>query len=217
MTTRRTPHDLAARANVGDIGDPFPGSSLVVALSDSSVPWLRLSDGRPTGVRIDAIAIAGDRVTFDVTFGIQAPVIAEASTAVNASLGQTAFTHILRATGGIAPYQWRALAALPAGLALTADGVIQGAPENLVNARVAVELRDARGSTTVGELQLRITMPALTAQQALRGVADPTSLDETRRRALDLVGNRNGRLDVGDVVRFRRMLETSVTDASTSP
>jgi immune inhibitor A len=209
--------DLAARANVGDIGDPFPGSSLVVALSDSSVPWLRLSDGRPTGVRIEAIAIAGDRVTFDVTFGIQAPVIAEASTAVNASLGQTAFTHTLRATGGIAPYQWRALAALPAGLALTADGVIQGAPEDLVNARVAVELRDARGSPTVGELQLRITMPALTAQQALRGVADPTSLDETRRRALDLVGNRNGRLDVGDVVRFRRMLETSVTDASTSP
>ena len=209
--------DLAARTNVGDIGDPFPGSSLVIALSDSSVPWLRMSDGTPTGVRIDAIAIAGDRATFDVTFGIPAPVILAATTAVNASLGQTGFTHTLRATGGVAPYQWRALDALPAGLALSADGVIQGAPENLVNTRVAVELRDARGSTTVGELQLRIAMPALTAQQALRGVADPASLDETRRRALDLVGNRNGRLDVGDVVLFRRMLETSVTDASASP
>jgi hypothetical protein len=209
--------DLAARANVGDIGDPFPGSSLVVALSDSSVPWLRMSDGRPTGVHIDAIAISGDRATFDVTFGVQAPIILAATTAVSASLGQTGFTHTLRATGGVAPYQWRALAALPAGLALTADGVIQGAPEDLVNTRVGVELRDARGSRTVGELQLRITMPALTAQQALRGVAEPASLDETRRRALDLVGNRNGRLDVGDVVRFRRMLETTVTEASSSP
>ena len=66
-------------------------------------------------------------------------------------------------------------------------------------------------------MQLNVTMPSLTTQQALRGVADPTSLDETRRRALDLVGNRNGRVDVGDVVRFRRMLETSVTDASSSP
>ena len=69
----------------------------------------------------------------------------------------------------------------------------------------------------VAELDLRVTMPSLTTQQALRGVADPASLDETRRRALDLVGNRNGRLDVGDVVRFRRLLETSVTDASGSP
>ena len=209
--------DLAARANVGDIGDPFPGSSLVVALSDSSIPWLRTSDGRPTGVRVDAIAIAGDRATFDVTFGIQVPVIAAATATVNASLGQTAFTHTLQAAGGVAPYQWRALAALPTGLTLTANGIIQGAPEELATTRVAVELRDARGTVTVGELQLRITMPELTAQQALRGVADPASLDETRRRALDLVGNRNGRLDVGDVVRFRRMLETSVTDASSSP
>jgi hypothetical protein len=60
-------------------------------------------------------------------------------------------------------------------------------------------------------------MPPLTTEQALRGVADPASLDETRQRALDLIGNRNGRLDVGDVVRFRRMLETGVTDASGTP
>jgi M6 family metalloprotease-like protein len=209
--------DLAARANVGDVGDPFPGSSSVVALSDSSVPWLRTSDGSPSGVRIDGIAIAGDRVSFDVTFAITAPVIAAAATPIDATLGQTAFTHALHATGGAPPYQWRAIGALPAGLMLTSEGVIQGAPEDLITARVAVEVRDARATATIAELQLRVTMPSLTTQQALRGVADPASLDETRRRALDLVGNRNGRLDVGDVVRFRRMLETSVTDASSSP
>ena len=206
--------DLAARANVGDVGDPFPGSSSVVALSDSSVPWLRTSDGGPSGVRIDGIAITGDRVSFDVTFAIIPPVIAAATTPINATLGQTAFTHALQATGGAPPYQWRAIGALPAGFTLSAGGLIQGAPERLTSARIAVEVRDARASATVGELELRVTMPALTTQQALRGVADPASLDETRRRALDLVGNRNGRLDVGDVVLFRRMLETSVTDAS---
>jgi hypothetical protein len=105
---------------------------------------------------------------------------------------------------------------MPAGLFLTADGVVQGAPEGLVNTRIAVEVRDARASTTIGELDLRVTMPSLTTQQALRGVADPASLDETRRRALDLIGNRNGRLDVGDVVLFRRMLEVGVSDASGS-
>ncbi len=209
--------DLAARANVGDIGDPFPGSSLVVALSDSSKPWLRTSDGGPSGVRIDQIALAGDRVSFDVTFAISAPVIAAATTTVNASLGQTAFAHTLHATGGAPPYQWRALDALPAGLTLTPTGIIQGAPEDLITSRIAVEVRDAQANTATAELDLRVTMPSLTMQQALRGVADPATLDVTRRRALDLVGNRNGRLDVGDVVRFRQMLETSVTDASSSP
>ncbi len=209
--------DLAARTNVGDVGDPFPGSSLVVALSDSSKPWLRTSEGSPSGVRIDGITIAGDRVSFDVTFTVTAPVIAAATTTVNASLGQTAFAHALQASGGSPPYQWRALDALPRGLTLTAGGVIQGAPEDLISARIAVEVRDAKASKSVAELELRVTMPSLTTQQALRGVADPSSLDEIRRRALDLVGNRNGRLDVGDVVRFRQMLETSVTDASSSP
>lgn len=209
--------DLAARANVGDGGDPFPGSSVVVALSDSSTPGLRTSDGEPSGVRIDQIALTGDRVSFAVTFTITAPVIAAATTSVNASLGQTAFSHTLQARGGAPPYQWRALDALPAGLTLTPDGVMQGAPVDLISARVAVEVRDARGSSSVAEVDLRVTMPALTTQQALRGVANPASLDETRRRALDLVGNRNGRLDVGDVVRFRQMVETSVTDAASSP
>lgn len=209
--------DLAARANVGDLGDPFPGSSVVVTLSDSSNPGLRTSDGGSSGVRIDQIALAEDRVSFDVTFVVTAPVIAAATTSVNASLGQTSFTHTLQATGGAPPYQWRALDALPAGLTLTADGVIQGAPVDLISARVAVEVLDARASKSVAELDLRVTMPSLTTQQALRGVANPASLDETRRRALDLVGNRNGRLDVGDVVRFQRMVEPSVTDASASP
>lgn len=210
-------NDLAVRANIGDVGDPFPGSSSVITISDSSTPWLRTSDGAPTGVRIDGIAIAGDRVVFDVTFTNPPPVIATATTVVNASLGQATLAHTLGATGGVPPYQWRALDELPAGLVLTSDGVVQGAPEHLANARIAVEVRDVRASTTVGELHLRVTMPSLTTQQALRGVADPASLDETRQRALDFIGNRNGRLDVGDVVRFRRMLETGVSDASDKP
>jgi hypothetical protein len=209
--------DLAARVNIGDIGDPFPGSSAVVAISDSSVPWLRTSDGAPTGLRIDGIAISADRVSFELTFSVPAPVIASASTSLTAALGASSITHTLHATGGVAPYQWRALEPLPAGLTLTATGTIAGAPDELVVRRVGIEVRDATGATAVGELDLRITMPSLTTQQALRGVADPSSLDETRRRALDLVGNRNGRVDVGDVVRFRRLLETSVTDASGSP
>jgi hypothetical protein len=130
--------DLALRANVGDGGDPFPGSSGIDAISDGSVPWLRTSDGVPTGIRIGGITIAGDRVTFDVTFTEAAIVTAEAAE----------------------------------------------------------------------------VLKSLTVRQALRAVVDPASLDEPRRRALDLIGNRNGRVDVGDVIRFRRMLEVGLAEAS---
>jgi immune inhibitor A len=130
--------DLALRANVGDDGDPFPGSSAIDAISDGSVPWLRTSDGVPTGIRIDGITVAGDYVTFDVTFSESAIMIAEAAE----------------------------------------------------------------------------VLKSVSVHQALRAVVDPASLDEPRRRALDLIGNRNGRVDVGDVIRFRRMLEVGIAEAS---
>ncbi|MDQ4079337.1 MAG: M6 family metalloprotease domain-containing protein, partial [Gemmatimonadota bacterium] len=202
-------NDLAARANIGDAGDPFPGSSEVISISDTSSPWLRTSDGTPTGVRIDEITVASDRVSFDVTFTTPPPVIAAATTNVNATLGQATFVHALAASGGAQPYQWRALDPLPNGFMLTADGVIEGAPAALTDASVRVELRDANGSVHVANVVVRVTMPAMTLQQALSSVARPGSLDEIRRRALDLIGNRNGRVDIGDAVRFKRLLEAA--------
>ena len=210
-------NDLAVRANVGDAGDPFPGSSSVVAISDESPPWLRTSDGAQTGIRVDRIAIEGERVVFDVALTSPPPVVVATTTVAHVSLGQSAFTHTLRATGGVAPYQWRSLEPMPSGLVLGADGIVRGEPGELTERLVAIEVRDARGTVTVGELLVRITMPALTTREALRGLADPASLDATRRRALDLIGNRNGRLDVGNVVRFQRMLEVGVSDASATP
>jgi hypothetical protein len=206
-------NDLALRANIGDAGDPFPGSSAVISISDTSSPWLRASDGAPTGIRIDNIGISGDHVSFDVTFTSPPPVIAVATTTVNASLGEPTFVHSLAASGGAAPYQWRALDPLPEGLTLTTGGVIAGAPTELAETRVRVELRDANGSTHVAQVAVRVTMPAMTLQQALAGVARPGSLDETRWRALDLIGNRNGRVDIGDAVRFRRLLEAAASQS----
>jgi hypothetical protein len=209
--------DLARRVNIGDAGDPFPGTSAVISISDTSSPWLRPSDGAPTGIRIDRIAVAGDHVSFDVTFTTPPPIIAAATTTVDASLGHPTVTHVLAATGGVAPYAWRALDPLPEGLTLTAGGVIEGAPTALTDARLRVEVRDANGSTHVAPLAVRVTMPAMTLQQALAGVTRPGSLDETRRRALDLIGNRNGRVDIGDAVRFRRVVEAAAGPSADAP
>jgi hypothetical protein len=210
-------NDLARRVNIGDAGDPFPGSSVVISVSDTSSPWLRTSDGAPTGIRIDRIAVTGDHVSFDVTFTTPPPIIAAATTTVNASLGQPAFAHALGASGGAAPYRWRALDPLPDGLALTTAGVIEGAPTALSDVHVRVEVRDANESTHVGQVAVRVTLPALTLQQALTAVARPGSLDETRRRALDLIGNRNGRVDIGDAVRLRRLLEGAASPSADAP
>ena len=210
-------NDLALRVNIGDAGDPFPGSSAVISISDTSSPSFRAIDGAPTGIRIDHIAVAGDHVSFDVTFTAPPPRIAAATTTASASLGQATFAHALAAGGGTAPYQWRALDPLPDGLTLTTGGVIAGSPTALADARVRVEVRDASGSTHVAYVVVRVAMPSMTLQQALAGVARPGSLDATRQRALDLVGNRNGRVDIGDAVRFKQLLEASITGLAGAP
>ncbi len=66
----------------------------------------------------------------------------------------------LGASGGVRPYSWRvAVGALPAGLALSGDGVISGAPRagqpDGVSA-VTLEVRDATGSTARKALQVRL-------------------------------------------------------------
>lgn len=201
-------NDLATRANVGDAGDPFPGASHTAALTATSLPPLLRHDGTPAGVRIEQIVATASRVTFDVVFE-RLPLTITEELDVSVQLGDTSMSHRLTASGGVAPYRWRAIDPLPQGLRLTDGGTIEGAPEALANAVLRIEVRDAESTVTTASVNLRVTMPSLTVTQALRGATQPATLDTARQRALDLLGNRNGRVDIGDVVRFREWLRTS--------
>ena len=68
----------------------------------------------------------------------------------------------LKAVGGRPPYSWDVAAgALPAGLALTADGVIRGSPRSGEGSSVTVRVADAAGLEATAAFDLRVCGPSL--------------------------------------------------------
>ncbi|WP_199171410.1 MULTISPECIES: autotransporter domain-containing protein [Luteimonas] len=64
-----------------------------------------------------------------VTVTVAAPSVALAATAPPAAVGGTAYTHVLAASGGAAPYAFDLVAGrLPQGLALSTGGTLSGTP-----------------------------------------------------------------------------------------
>ncbi len=93
---------------------------------------------------------------------------------VNSTTSQYQFA--LGAAGGVRPYTWRlAGGTIPTGLALSADGVLSGAPRNASNGAIPItlEVRDAVGGRATRALSLRlIAAGAIT----FRTVAIPDAL-----------------------------------------
>jgi len=71
------------------------------------------------------------------------------------------FLQVLAASGGVAPYTWKA-AGLPSGLTISRGGVISGYPRSARTARVTLTVRDARRAASKRTLTLRIpaSLPA---------------------------------------------------------
>jgi hypothetical protein len=73
------------------------------------------------------------------------------------------YTHTLAASGGLAPYRWEAQGALPAGLSLTAAGVLSGTPTTAGAYGLAFTLTDSSGQVATASFPLTIyTLPTLT-------------------------------------------------------
>jgi M6 family metalloprotease-like protein len=92
-----------------------------------------------------------------------------------------------------------AAGALPAGLALdAATGVVAGIPElaGAFSFVVALSAGALRAERTVG---LAVGKPTLSVTAVLDQLLGADTLGADQLRFLDLLGNRNGRLDVGDV------------------
>jgi M6 family metalloprotease-like protein len=110
------------------------------------------------------------------------------------------YADTLRAQGGLEPTVWRiADGRLPAGVALDSlTGAFSGVPTEAGTFRLAVTARSGTESVqgvariAVGKPQLQ---PAAVVDQLLMG----TGLAADQAHFLDLLGNRNGRVDVGDV------------------
>ncbi|MBI2376917.1 MAG: putative Ig domain-containing protein [Deltaproteobacteria bacterium] len=85
--------------------------------------------------------------------------LAIVSSALPTALSGRTYSAELVAIGGVPPYQWTALVALPDGLALSESGVLSGTVPSRGNFRITVRVRDALGDSAAKDLALNAINP----------------------------------------------------------
>lgn len=93
---------------------------------------------------------------------------------------------------------YRALDGMPAGLAIDMNGNIYGIPEERGAFTFNVSAQLYTLSVTQ-RYQLKVEAPVLVHTTVIDELLGKAGLSEDDRRFLDLIGNRNGRFDIGDV------------------
>lgn len=123
------------------------------------------------------LEMVSDRFDNDVTNGIQEPVTALfvvptvdrldpqfdplviTTTDISGQpVNGVPFSYVLEANGGLPPYNWAALGALPAGLTLSSSGIISGTPNMRVPGSVtfAVRVTDSVGNVALKNYTLTV-------------------------------------------------------------
>ena len=142
-------------------------------------------------VKLDGNRVVGAKFAVPVT-------IVSAIERPGAVMG-AAYADTVRAAGGNGVFDWRLSSGdLPAGVALTPTGVLRGTPTSSGSFRFTATATsdDLSGQR---EFTLVVTKPTLAASAVLDALlAGGSTLTPDERSFLDLLGNRNGRLDLGD-------------------
>ncbi len=150
----------------------------------------------------------GDTLDLDVTRPFQltatfaAPLALTSSSLADAVMGSL-YRVQLEAAGGTGVYSWSVSAGtLPQGLALNPSGEIAGRPAE--TGTFPLTMTVVSGSQTESrDIQFEVIAPFLAMETVLSqvvGAARPLSDDEITY--LDLLGNGNGRVDVGDFLAW---------------
>ena len=184
-------------------GGGFPLDAAVVLTAVPSegstfLGWSACAGVGPCTVTLDQVT----HVT--ATFGD--PVAVATETLPAATMGAE-YSAVMHASGGMPPFTWAVTGgALPEGLSLD--------PSNGHLSGVAAEtgVFDVIVTVTAGafdasrDLTMSVTAPALARADVMQQLVNGGSaLDATARRYLDLLGNRNGAFDIGDVRAWLQM------------
>ena len=160
--------------------------------------------GTPTADGVHRFTVAATSGTLADSLRVVArftrPLAVPADSVRRAGTMGAAYADTLHAEGGEVPPVWRVLAGqLPPGVALDSlTGALSGVPRAAGQFRFTAGVRSADESAekpfvvAVAKPQLQ---PAAVVDQLLGG----TGLSADQARFLDLLGNGNGRVDVGDV------------------
>ena len=149
----------------------------------------------PGGVQVRVLAATATGFTVEVSTGGTLPVAMD-SVLAPATMGAD---YAAAVAPGVTGGSWSLLGGtLPRGVALSADGRITGVPAEAGSFRFTVSLVQPGGFAT-RELRLSVFKPELAEQAVLDQLLGAGTLTADQQRFLDLLGNANGRVDVGDV------------------
>ena len=140
--------------------------------------------------------------------------MAISTTALNPGVVGAGYVDTLMATGGSGSFTWTQVGgdALPAGLNVSPSGVITGAPEEDGTFAMVYEAVSGALSSTQDTVTVSVTTPNLALSNVVNHLLGPIPvLSADEENYLDIIGNNNGRYDVGD---FRAYLQDTgvVTD-----
>jgi len=162
-------------------------SQTVVVSGGSGTKTLSVSSGSlPPGLSLDGFVISGTPTstgTYSFTLQVQDEMGASSTkslqivivepvgvvtVSLNAATVGSAYSQTLSATGGSTPYTWSvASGSLPAGLNLSAAGVITGTPSSTAkNSSFDARVTDANGKIATTPLDIRVNVAVTTATVA---------------------------------------------------
>lgn len=96
-----------------------------------------------------------------LSFSITAPPISISTASLPAGAAGVAYSATLSASGGMAPYSWTAVSALPPGLTLLASGTITGTPSATGTFAFTVRVMDASQAAATRTFSLVIAPPPI--------------------------------------------------------
>ncbi|WP_369915231.1 putative Ig domain-containing protein [Xanthomonas sp. NCPPB 3005] len=140
----------------------------------------------------DSTAGVAAQVSYAYTLSIASPTLVIAPPTLAAGTVGTGYSQTLSASGGTAPYSYSVSAGtLPAGLTLTAAGVLAGTPTAAGNAAFTVSATDAHGfgAAQAYTLAIAAAVPAPVAVNDTGGTLVDTAL------TLAVTGNDTGSID----------------------
>lgn len=134
---------------------------------------------------------------YAVTATFVAP-LASSGTPDDAVMGRS-YSFTFTATGGTGVYQWRVVGGtVPPGLSMDASGQLSGRPTEAGTFTFDLEVTSGSQADT-STVTLNVTKPQLVLDDVVTQLlTDSVTLSTDDVVFLDLVGNKNGRLDLGD-------------------
>lgn len=176
------------------------GTTIALAAQPNAGAQFLGWSGACTGTGACTLKLDGNRAVGATFETVLPPVVITSVAERRAAVMGAAYADTVRATGGNGAFVWSVSSGgLPPGLSLEPNGVLRGTPAaggafHFTATATSDDLSAQR------EFTLVVTKPALAAGEVLDALlAGGTALTSDERSFLDLLGNRNGRVDLGDV------------------